>query len=130
VERARSLVQIQRRFVGEWLALVLCTALGSFIALVLTNARCGAVNMLAASVRPSSYCRLLHFPSLPNSAGSVLLAFGVFALPTMLALIGATVAGRPDNHVAHGRTAVLCATGVAGSFILIAFAHVSAIGVD
>jgi hypothetical protein len=104
--------------------------MGSGIALLVTNARCGSVGFLETGISRSSYCKALNFPSGPSSLSSVLLAALIFALPTIVAVAGATIARSADGQLTLRRTTILCATGVAVSFILISFAHARYLGVD
>jgi hypothetical protein len=104
--------------------------MGSGIALLVTDARCGSLGFLETGVSRSSYCKALNFPSRPSSLSSVLLVALIFALPAIVAVAGAMTARRASGQLPLRRTTILCCTGVAVSFILIALAHARYLGVD
>jgi hypothetical protein len=110
------------------LALVVCTAIGSLLAILVTNARCGAIDTLAVDLHRSAYCKALGLPSVPTSVSGVLLTFGVFGAPTMIALVGAAGWSRLERRLP--RIAMCCGAFVVLSFALVAFAHVRSVGVD
>ncbi len=114
----------------ERLALVVCTAMGSFLALLVTTARCGAIDPFAVDLNRSAYCKALGLPSAPTSVGAALLTFGVFAGPTIIALLGAARWKPLERRLPLGRIAICCAALVVLSFALVAVAHVRSVGVD
>jgi hypothetical protein len=102
--------------------LALAVGLFSLVAFLLTNARCGAINLAAQTVGRSSYCRLLNSPGLPHQLGSVALTFAIFGLPTVVAAAGAIVTLRREHAMTIRLVATCCALGVLLSLLLIAFA--------
>ena len=114
----------------ERLALVVCTAMGSFLALLVTNARCGAIDTFAVDRNRSAYCKALGLPSVPTSLSAALLTFGVFGAPTIIALVGASRSSRLERRLPLDRIAMCCGAPVVLSFALVAFAYVRSVGVD
>jgi hypothetical protein len=106
----------------ELVVLALAAGLVSLTAFLLTNARCGAINLAAQTVGRSSYCRMLNSPGLPNHLGSLALTFAIFGLPTVIAAAGAIATLRREHAMTTRLVAICCTLGVL-SLLLIAFAH-------
>jgi hypothetical protein len=129
MQQAGSVVESRDRLIVERLVLVLGTAMGSLIAFLVTNARCGAVGVLGDATGRSSYCKALGLPAWPSSVGSALLAAAIFCGPIAIALIGAAIARRADGRIDLRVPVALSLAGLAISFILIGLAHAN-LGAD
>ena len=90
----------------ERLALVVCNAMRSFLALLVTNARCGAIDTFAVDLHRSPYRKALGRPSVATSGSAALLTFGVFGAPTIIALAGAAQWSRLERRLPLGRIAM------------------------
>jgi hypothetical protein len=98
------------------------------LAVVLTISRCsgdGSFDPLASPSHSSSYCTILHFPSLPNSAGGILLSIGLFLLPTLAAAAGTVRADRSGTPRPLLFPALVALGIVMASFTLVPAAHVT-----
>jgi len=66
----------------------------AFVALM-TNSACkgdGSFSLDDPGARPSSYCKLTHFPGWPDTTSAKLLVAGLFLTPVLLAVAGGIAA--------------------------------------
>jgi hypothetical protein len=110
-----------------WQGLLIATVLGlmSLAEVLSANSNCktnGAVNVPIGD--PNAFCKTAHLPGFPDTAGSLLMAGGLFAAPTILATTGfvaALITGR--------RAALLWAGAVALVWCVLAAVSVGLAGV-
>jgi hypothetical protein len=130
VPEAVTFVQGRRRSRPGFWILSVVVAFSSFVAFVLTDARCGAIDLATTATDRSSYCRALGAPGTPHSLSGLVLMVVVFGLPTICALGGALASLRLTGGATLRTVGICCAVGVGVSLILIVFAHANYAPVD
>jgi hypothetical protein len=121
-----------RRIEPVWagVGLIVGMMASSIVAFTLTSNRCsgdGSFDPFAAPSRASWYCHALHPPTGASSftATGLILCIAVFALPSVIVIIGTVWADRRDSY----RPLVIPAIGstmiVAATFALLPAAHVT-----
>jgi len=79
-----------------------------------TSHACDPSNPAGFGYEPSRFCRLAHFPGVPDSLGSVLFVSAIFLTPVLVAVLGAAAA------VATRRVAILRASAYAAGLLTLA----------
>jgi hypothetical protein len=103
--------------IGAGVMLGLLLAISGALAALLTANQCGTnpppiANAPVQTETQTAYCRLTHFPGLPDTVGSGLVLAGIFLLPVLVALGGALLAANRRSRTLYRLTSVL-AVGLA-----------------
>ena len=117
------------RAAGVWLSLVSVCLSG--LALGLTVVRCssdGSFDVFGPNVSRSSYCKALGLPAVPSGASSLVLASGLFLLPSAIIALSAVLSVRRGGSELLLKGTIIGALAISVSIFMIAFAHVQYLG--